>query len=81
METNYWDVIKAEDGDNILHIYPQGVSYLYEQLNEYKDGIEDEFIEKVRTKIGADVEVLEAESGLNQCLTNTPTIYALTKSE
>ena len=43
--------------------------------------LEDEFIEKVRTKIGADVEVLEAESGLNQCLTNTPTIYALIKSE
>ena len=47
-------------------------------LNEV---LEEEFLEKVRVKVGANVELLESQSGLNQCLTNTPTIYALIKSE
>jgi hypothetical protein len=47
---------------------------------EVSEILEDDFIEKVRKKIGADVEVLEAESGLNQCLTSTPTLYAVVRS-
>ena len=47
---------------------------------EVGEMLEDDFIEKVRKKIGADVEVLEAESGLNQCLTSTPTLYAVVRS-
>ena len=46
---------------------------------EVGEMLEDEFLEKVQKKVGADVEVLEAESGLNQCLTSTPTIYAIVK--
>jgi hypothetical protein len=46
---------------------------------EVGEMLEDDFIEKVRKKIGTDVEVLEAESGLNQSLTTTPSIHVLVK--
>jgi len=48
---------------------------------EVGEMLEDDFIKKVRKKIGADVEVLEAESGLNQSLTTTPSIHVLVKLE
>ena len=48
---------------------------------EVGEMLEDDFLEKVQKKIGADVEVLEAESGLNQSLTTTPSIHVLVKLE
>lgn len=45
------------------------------------DIIEEEFLAKVRKKIAGDVEPLMAESGLNQCLTSTPTLYAIVQTE
>lgn len=39
----------------------------------------DEFLDTVREEIGREIELLEAESGLNQALTSTPTLYAIVK--
>jgi len=71
----FWNSFKAPE------FIAKEIQDLLSEDMEVGEMLEDDFIEKVRKKIGTDVEVLEAESGLNQCLTNTPTIYALIKSE
>jgi len=64
----------------------EGPEFISEEVNELisdemelEEVLEEEFLEKVRVKVGANVQLLEAESGLNQCLTSTPTIYAIVK--
>ena len=64
----------------------EGPEFISEEVNELisdemelEEVLEEAFLEKVRVKIGANVQLLEAQSGLNQCLTTTPTIYAIVK--
>jgi hypothetical protein len=85
-----------EDGsfDECEHVllswnsFDGGPSYIHKDIEplisdnlDCSDIIEEEFLSKVREKIDADVEPLIAESGLNQCLTSTPTLYAIVKTK
>ena len=65
-----------------------GPSYVHKDIEplisddlDCSDIIEEEFLAKISEKIDADVEPLIAESGLNQCLTSTPTLYAIVKTK
>lgn len=51
MESSHlWVPDKDEGGETILNLYLDGVTYLYEQLDELKDGVEDEFIKNYYLK-------------------------------
>lgn len=90
------EAICDEDGsfDECKHVllswnsFDGGPSYVHKDVEplitddlDCSDIIEEEFLLKVREKLDADVEPLMAESGLNQCLTSTPTLYAIVRTD
>lgn len=66
-----------EGGPSFVH---KDIELLITEELECTDILEEEFLEKIREKIDGDVEPLQAESGLNQCLTSTPTLYVVVRS-
>lgn len=57
------------------------IKHLLNNDVECENILEDEFLSRIREETGEEIELLESESGLDQCLTTTPTLYAIVKIE